>query len=127
VSATPASFPSFPPYPTPTADPALALHDLSGHILFARTVGQDEHILYVANADGTNECRLTIPPDGGPGCTAVDGRRILLYIQDSPNSATGTAASMGVDGSGYAVLPLHDPTLYYVPQRWSPDGTRIAF
>jgi dipeptidyl aminopeptidase/acylaminoacyl peptidase len=111
----------------PSAVPSAAVHDLSGHILFTRTVGQDEHLFFIANADGTNECRIPIPPDSGAGCEAAGARRILLFIGDSPNSATGTPATMRVDGSGYAVLPISDPTLNYIPQRWSPDGTRIAF
>jgi len=113
--------------PTPNAVPSATIHDLSGHILFTRAFGDDQHITFLANADGTNECRLSIPPINGPGCTSAGGRRMLLYIPDAPNSATGTAATMGVDGSGYTVLPISDPTLVYVPDAFSPDGTRIAF
>jgi Tol biopolymer transport system component len=90
-------------------------------------VGEDEHLVFVANADGTNERELALPAYSGPARVSTDGTRILLFTGDGPNSATGKGATVGIDGSGYTVLPISDQTLNYVPQIWSPDGSRIAF
>lgn len=110
-----------------SATPSAAAHDLAGHILYTRTVGQDEHLVFVASADGTNERELTLPAHSGPARMSPDGTRILLFTGDGPNSATGKGATMGIDGAGYAVLPIHDSTVTYIPDAFSPDGTRIAF
>jgi Tol biopolymer transport system component len=106
----------------------MAVHDLAGHIMYTRTVGnEDEHITFLADADGANERELTLPPYSGPSRVSPDAKQILLFTGDGPNTAEGKGGTIGIDGSGYAVLPIHDPTLNYVPQAWSPDGARIAF
>ena len=110
------------PIPSATAAPSAPVHDLAGHILYAHTVGMDEHITFIANADGTDERQVA-----QAGVLSPDRTRFLLFMPDSPNSATGTAATIGVDGEGYALIPLRDPTLNLVPQTWAPDGIRVAF
>jgi hypothetical protein len=112
---------------TPSAAPSTPIHDLTGHIAYSRTRGQDEHVVYIANADGTDEQQLTLPVNSGIVGLSPDGNQVLVFTADAPNSATGAAATVAVDGSGYAVLPISDPTLNYIPQIWSPDGARVAF
>jgi Tol biopolymer transport system component len=106
-----------------------AARDLSGHILFGRVRmngGDDESGVFTANADGTNQRRFQMPD--GTCCPRIssDGTRFLVFTADDPDSPTGTPATMNVDGSGYAKVPIADPTLNYIPQAWSPDGERIA-
>jgi len=110
------------PKPSPTVAPTDPPHDLAGQILYTYTVGLDTHIPVIANADGTNKRTPALA-----GRVSPDGTRFLLFEPDGPNSGTGHAATVGVDGSGYKPIPFGDPTLNYIPQVWSPDGKRVAF
>ena len=108
--------------PSPTVAQTAPPHDLAGQIGYSYTVGLDTHVPVMANADGTNKRSPALA-----GRISPDGTRFLLFEADGPNSGTGHAATVGVDGSGYRPIPFSDPTLNYIPQVWSPDGKRIAF
>jgi Tol biopolymer transport system component len=110
------------PIPSATLAPTAPAHDLAGEILYSFTVGLDTHVPVIANADGTDKRTPALA-----GRISPDGTRFLLFEADGPNSATGHAATVGVDGSGYKRIPFSDPTLNYIPQVWSPDGKRVAF
>jgi Tol biopolymer transport system component len=113
---------SISPRPSPTATTAPPVHDLAGQIGYSYTVGLDTHVPVIANADGTEKHTPALA-----GRISPDGTRFLLFEADGPNSGTGHAATVGVDGSGYKPIPFSDPTLNYIPQVWSPDGKRAAF
>ncbi len=99
----------------------------TGTIMFLRTTGNDQHAIYVANADGTSERQLTQP---GEMCcinrVSPDRSQILVMPgADPPTPVTGGLLSM--DGAEFTALNLDDPTLNLVPAAWSPDGARLAF
>jgi Tol biopolymer transport system component len=110
------------PKSSPTVAPTAPAHDLAGQIGYSYTIGLDTHVPVIANADGTNS-----RTPARAGRISPDGTRFLLFEPDGPNSGTGHAATVGVDGSGYKPIPFSDPTLNYIPQVWSPDGKRVAF
>jgi hypothetical protein len=109
---------------TPTASAAVA----TGQILFTRTYQGDQQAIFAADADGSNEQRLTAP---GDYCCLLrvspDRTRILVMPGQDPLPTPVTGGTLAIDGSGFVKLALKDPSLNLVPQAWSPDGTRIAF
>jgi hypothetical protein len=52
-----------------------------------------------------------------------DGSRFLGAVM-RPDGRIGRA-TFDVDGSGYSLLPIDDPTLQLGGVTWSPDGTRV--
>ena len=122
-SATPAESNSPATASQPTAPVAI-----SGRILFTRAGGEflDETI-FMAEADGTGERKLTDP---GYACCprlSPDGSRVLLMTVDQPQGQPLTGATLVLGRADVERLTLKDPTLNLVPQAWSPDGMRIAF
>ncbi|MBI4759348.1 MAG: PD40 domain-containing protein, partial [Chloroflexi bacterium] len=125
VTATPAATPA---RPTLTATPVPWVQ--------ARIVFSRDGDIYVKNADGAGEWRLTDNPaaDSEPAWSP-DGRRIVFVSgrnrqQDSKGSHFTSLYIMDADGShltplaypGYADTETYD----HFPS-WSPDGTRIVF
>lgn len=109
--------------------PALpSIRAASGQILFTRTYAGDQQAIFAADADGSNEHRLSAP---GEYCCLLrvspDRTRILVMPGQDPLPTPVTGGTLGIDGAGFVRLPLRDPSLNLVPQAWSPDGTRIAF
>jgi hypothetical protein len=81
--------------------------------------------IYVMNADGSDQRRLTDSPgsDAFPDWSP-DGTRIA-FERDGPNGPRDIWV-MNADGSGQINL-TGDPDHQYLAPAWSPDGSRIAF
>ena len=114
------------------ADPLLTDHDdgpaepdapaSAGRIAFSSYRDGNEDI-YVVNADGTDEIRLTSDPsvDSSPDWSP-DGRHIAF---DSNRDGDYEVYVMNADGSGLTQL-THNRTIDGGP-KWSPDGNYILF
>ncbi len=82
--------------------------------------------VHTANADGSNDIRLTDPLlDGGSPAWSPDGRRIAF---DEFVDARGREQIflMNADGSGRRQI-TSDPDWSCTHSSWSPDGNRLAF
>jgi hypothetical protein len=87
----------------------------------------DENVIWVADADGSDRRRLT--PEGeldaGP-VWSPDGRR-LAFMSASEDEELPTIWTMNADGSDRRPVRDAEDPLYGVTPAWSPDGAKIAF
>ena len=105
------------PTPRPTNTPGL-----EGKIAFASDRDGNFEI-YVMNADGTGQVRLTDnPADDGWPSWSPDGRRIAFV---SDRDGNWEIYVMNADGTGQVDV-TNSPTADGWPS-WSPDGRKIAF
>lgn len=95
--------------------------ELMGDIVFNRIGPGADLALFTIDLDGSDERQIrvlgdfvTLSPDGSRFVGAVPG----------PDGRI-TPETFDLDGSGYAVLSIDDPTLQLGDVRWSPDGARI--
>ena len=99
--------------------------------------GEFRDQIYVINADGTNQTRLTNSATGDRGPSwSPDGTKIGFYSYPHPNDAGSGNYNkifvMNADGTNRTKIPNHSPSIHppgvmndYYP-RWSPDGTKVA-
>ena len=85
--------------------------------------------IYVMNADGTGQTRLTASPDmyARYGAWSPDGRQVVFTqgIVKAVNNPESSLYLMNAGGSDLRQL-TNLPGQEYMPA-WSPDGTRIVF
>jgi Tol biopolymer transport system component len=117
-----------PPTPTetpvpPTATPLVPLTGSGGGVIAFTSERNDEGDIYVMNADGSDQRRLTDNPayDAWP-TWSPDGSQIAFC---STRSGNPDIYVMNVDGSNVRQLTHH--TANDIWPEWSPDGTKIAF
>jgi len=115
--ATATATPTHTPAPTPTPAPALG-----GRIAFTSYRDGNGEI-YVMNADGSTQTRLTNnPSDDYNPAWSPDGSKIAFVSERDGN---GEVYVMNADGSHQTNLT--DSLGYDGDAAWAPDGSKIAF
>jgi TolB protein len=105
------------PTGSPSADPSEG-----GSIVFNRGAAGTDLAVFRISLDGTEEQRIRLVGDGA--ILSPDGTRMM-----DPRPADDgrlTTSVFDIDGSGYKVLPIDDPTLQLGYGAWSPDGNRFV-
>ena len=94
-------------------------------IVYVSSIGGPQEI-YVMNADGTGQTRLTYSSGGlcSDPSWSPDGARIV-YTVSSPGGYASQIFIVNVDGTRPAQLTLSSGRNY--SPAWAPDGTRIAY
>jgi Tol biopolymer transport system component len=117
VPTTPTPTPTPSPTPTPTLTPTL-----SGSIAFWSDRDGNGDI-YVMNADGTGQTRLTMDSANGWGLAwSPDGSKIAFGSERDGNDEVYV---MNADGAGQTNLTNNSAGDWQ--PAWSPDGSAIAF
>ncbi len=97
-------------------------------IVFGRHIpGTDTDHIFTVGPGATGERQLirqAVPEGSCCQSLSPDGSQVWIPVITSDRI---TPATVRRDGTGYRMLPLHNPTLSLRPGAWSPDGARIAF
>ncbi|MCA1566649.1 MAG: DUF11 domain-containing protein [Acidobacteria bacterium] len=110
----------------PTEDSDFAWSPDGSHLAFTRTDPMNFTTeLYVSDADGSNQTRLTQTADGyeAEPAWSPDGTRIVFARQSTLDYTTSLFV---IDADGSNLLRLTEGVADYDPA-WSPDGQKIAF
>ncbi len=109
---------------TPEVEPAWSP---DGSRLAFTSTGNGDREIYVMNADGTDQRRLTddLGVYGGKASWSPDGQQIT-YQADDRTGYNGGIFAMNADGSGQHRLPSVS-NLWHCGPAWSPDGQQVAF
>ena len=111
--------------PVIARESAIALHDPSaGRIAYVST-RNGQRDLYVMNADGTNDHRLTTLGNVYQPAWSPDGAGIAFSTYSSYLATDGEIYVVNADGGGLTRL-TNNSAFDWHPS-WSPDGSRIAF
>jgi Tol biopolymer transport system component len=106
---------------SPTGSPSGDASEESS-IVFNRGAPGSDLAVFTINLDGTGEQRIR--PAGDGAVLSPNGTRLM----DPRRADDGrlTTSVFNIDGSGYEVLPIDDPTLQLGYGAWSPDGKRFV-
>jgi uncharacterized repeat protein (TIGR01451 family) len=118
---TPASTPTPQPTPAPTPAPT-PISSVNGRIAYSSVMGGNQDI-YLMDADGTNQTRLTTDPSSDiQPAWSPDGTKIAFV---SGRFGDNQIYVMNADGSNQTRLT--GSIRYSGAPKWSPDGTKIVF
>ncbi|MDP7200764.1 MAG: DUF5050 domain-containing protein [Dehalococcoidia bacterium] len=123
-TSTPTPTPTpVPPTPTPAPTATPIPPPTGGKIVFVRRIDSNNLEIYVMDADGSSQTRLTtnVATEGDPAWSS-DGNKIAF---SSDRDGSKKIYIMNADGSGVARLTT-DPVEDQNPS-WSPDGSKITW
>ena len=104
------------------ADAPSAPPRTGGTIVFNRVTPEEGWAVYRLDLGTGDELQIRENEDGV--ILSPDGSR-FLGAWPIPDGRIGPA-TFDVDGSGYSLLPIDDPTLQVGGGAWSPDGSRLV-
>jgi Tol biopolymer transport system component len=99
------------------------------HVVFYSQNGGSVGAVWIMDAHGANEQRLTPPAlEGAPTDVSPDGQHLLLFDHvNSPPTLSNDIFVMNLDGTGLTQL-THSPNIHHDAfASYSPDGTKIVF
>ena len=112
-------------HPTSARSHSQRITGLKGHILFTRAGGRyGDETVFVANADGTGQRRVSPVGSSGSPWATRNGSRIVFGGRAPDGRFTAVTAKL--DGSDRVLLPLPKGTLNLGDGPFSPDGKRLV-